>query len=1205
MSAIESVEETLSIVDTVLVSESLNNLQELIIRYCWEGQTYAQIAEITGYDDDYIRDAGFKLWRQLSHKLGKKVSKSNFKTVLRRHHGELHTVNSQIPSPSCCLTDWSTAADVPHFYGRDRELATLTQWVIGDRCRLINLLGMGGIGKSALAIHLAQTLQPQFEILIWRSLKFAPPLNDLLNSLLNVLAPSPDTPNPDSLSGKLEHLIQILRAKRCLVILDNLDVLLESGQNCGTFQPAHQAYGDMLQAIGEIAHASSILITSREKPQGLDGLEGDRCPVRTLYLQGLDPNASQQVLDSKGLTGTVPDLHRLIDYYRGHPLALQIISTSIHELFDGDIAQFFQQGYGVFNGLQKLLACQLQRLSSLECAILYWLTLNGEPICIEQLKDNLVPEPPTATLLEALESLRRRSLIEITKTTLALGRAEGQDQAVAFTLQPAIMECLVDTLIRDLCAEIKALTPHYFLSHSLLQAQAPENLRDSQTRFILAPLANQLRERFGSDHALIDHLQTLLKHLQTLPPHQMGYGGGNLLNLYRHLKTDLTGYDFSGLTLRQALLHDVSLRRTNFTQATFSQCSFANTFGGITHLAFSPDGSRFATCDSNGNVAIWSVAGMHPIAQCVGHDFWTWAVAFHPNGLLLASCGQDQTIRLWDTATGHCHQILQGHTNIVTEVTFSPDGLSLLSCSTDSSIKQWDLATGTCVQTLVGHETCVWGVVFAPDGQHCYSGGEDNRLRYWNLRTGACLQVLTGHTQWIMAIALSADGCYLASASIDHTIKLWCTTTGNCLQTLSGHQAPVFSVAFSPDGHTLASGSYDQTLRLWDVHSGACTHRLKKHTNRIWCVKFHPSGTLLASGGDDHTTRFWNAHTGDSTTTLQGHSNGIYAIALHPHAPLLASAHEDQTVRLWPLPLTIQASNDADPIEPMQTLRGHQNRILAIAFSPDGQTLASGSLDRTIKLWSPDTAQCRLTLHGHTSWIWAIAFHPNCKTLASASYDRTVKLWNIETGHCTHTLEGHRGSALSVGFSPDGQWLASGGYEQMLKLWHPQSGECVRTWYAHANRIWAVAFSPNSQWLATAGEDSQIILWDLETGDRLQILSGHQQPVLSIRFSADGRQLFSSSADRTLKQWDLDSGNCLQTFCGHQHWVWDLALVAPNLLFSGSQDERIQGWDLQTGQVTHRLEVPRPYTGMNIANVRGLTAAQCQTLKVLGAVVGC
>ncbi|MGB7412857.1 MAG: NB-ARC domain-containing protein [Thermosynechococcaceae cyanobacterium] len=1179
-----SIEGALLVLDANLAPDGLSNLQEQIVRGSWDGQTYAQIAEATGYDDDYIRDVGFQLWRKLSKNFNVKVSKSNFKTILRRQQVEpLTPPDTSPPAPH----DWSTAADVSLFYGRKSELTTLTQWVQADLCRLILILGMGGMGKSAFAIKLAHTLEHDFEQIIWRSLKAAPPLEDLLTNLLKTFAASPDVAIPTALPDKIAQCLEYLRQKRCLLILDNFDVLLESNQHCGLYQAPHQDYGEFLQHLGDVNHQSTVLITSREKPQDIDGLEGDRLPVRTTYLKGLDQEASQSLLKLKGLTGTPPEQCQLIEHYQGHPLALKMISTTISELFGGDIAQYLNQRHGVFNGLERLLALQIQRLSQLETDILFWLAINQNPCTLAQLQGDLLAVPPIPALLEALESLKHRSLLETT-------HPEG-DPTIRFTLQPVIMEYLLHTLIQQVFTEIKTLAPKFFLRYALLKAQLQDYLQDTQARLILAPLARQLQAHF--EGAIASHLQTFLKHLQTLPSQQIGYGGGNLINLFRYLQTDLRGYDFSTLTLRQALLHDLSLRDTNFSHVTFQDCRFANTFGGITAVAFSPDGEQFATCDTNGHVAVWSMQGRHPLAQCIGHDFWTWNVAFHPTLPRLASCGQDLTVRLWDTRTGHCEQVLHGHTSIVLDVTFSPDGQCLLSSSNDGSIKQWDAHTGDCLQTLVGHEKCVWGLAFAPDGQHFYSGGEDNQIRYWDLATGECLRVFSGHRQWIMAIALSPDGLWLASASMDHTVKLWSTATGACLHTLTGHQAPVVSVDFSPDGRTLASGSYDQTIRLWHTRTGTCTQLLNKHTNRIWCVQFHPHEPLLASGGDDNTTRFWNPDTGEALTTLQGYSNGIYELALHPHLPMIASAHEDQTVRLWHLP----AENSTDPVEPYQTLRGHQNRVFAIAFSPDGNHLASGSFDRTIKLWHPETHQCSLTLVGHQSWVWDIAFSPDSQTLASASYDRTVKLWDIQTGHCTQTLTGHDGSALCVAFSPDGQWLASGGYEQILKLWDPQSGECLRTWHAHPNRIWAVAFSPDNQMLATAGEDHQIMLWDVATGAHLQTLCGHQQAVLCLRFSDDGQYLFSSGSDRTLKQWHLGSAQCLQTFSGHEQWVWSVALASPHQCLSASQDETIRVWDITTGTINQQLEVPRPYAGMNIQAVTGLTNAQENVLSVLGA----
>ncbi|HEY9824302.1 MAG TPA: NB-ARC domain-containing protein [Stenomitos sp.] len=1199
---VESFEDALSALEAILSPVGLTDLQELIIRKSWEGLTYGQIAEYAGYDDDYIRDVGFHLWRRLSKSLNTKVSKSNFKTAIRRYTSRAIAPNSADRQPLSVpsqIVDWGTAVEIPIFYGRDHELASLNQWLKGDLCRILTILGAGGMGKSALALRFTQQIESQFDIILWRSVKTAPLLSDLIDNLLKQMLPTPDVVLPSILSSKLERLVQTLREKRCLIVLDNLDVLLASDHEYGNFQPHYAAYHDFLRQIGEIGHSSCIIITSREKPRVIDDLEREDFPVRTLALEGLDTVACRNVISHKGIVGSPSETQELIDYYRGHPLALKIVSASIQNLFEGSISLFLQQGCDAFNGLQQLLPQQLKRLSSLETAILNWLAIAQEPVTIAQLQNDLIPTPRASVLLKALENLKQRSLLETTCPDVSI-QADTK-KAIAITLQPAISDYLIEILIESITQEIADSQLECFLNYAIVKAIADDSIRDSQIRRLLDPISTLLLERFGTVRALETHLQTLLQHLQHLAPNRIGYGGGNLINLFRHLQSDLTAYNFSGLIVRQALLHDLNLRETDFSHATFENCTFANTFGSITNLAFSPDGNSFATCDSNGNVTLWSMQGMHPTAQCKGHDFWTWAVAFHPTQPLLASCGQDRTIRLWNTTNGLCLKVLQGHSSIVVDVAFHPNGSELVSCSNDGTIKQWDIHSGECIQSSKKHDKCVWNAIFSPDGQYLYSGGEDNCIRYWDYDTGACLKVFSGHTQWIMAIALSPDGLFLASASMDGTVKLWSTGSGEELKTLKGHLGPVVSVAFSPDGQILASGSYDQTVRIWSTRTGACTQILNKHTNRIWCVRFHPSGTLLASGGDDNSTRFWNLRKGEVVNTLQGYSNGIYALARHPQRPLLASAHEDQTLRLWHLISPDSQSPRLTSSEPVQTLRGHQNRILAVAFSSDGKYLASGSLDRTIKIWNPETGQCVATLYGHTSWIWDIAFHPHHNILASASYDRTVKLWDLETGICTHTLEGHEGSALCTSFSPNGQWLASGGYEKMLKLWSIPSGDCVRTWFAHDSRIWSVAFSPDSQWLATAGEDCQIILWNVETGHQHCVLNGHELPVLSVLFGTSGRHLFSSSADRTVKEWDLETGTCIRTYKQHERWVWGIVLDPSGTLLSGGQDESICCWDRATGSLLNRVEVPRPYAGMKIIGAKGLTDAQRQTLGVLGA----
>ncbi|MGB3200303.1 MAG: hypothetical protein WBA99_05345 [Nodosilinea sp.] len=1210
-----TVEDAIALVEQVIAQGQLTKIQALVFRQAWEGRSYTEIARASGYDPGYIKDTGAKLWQTLSEVYGVKVTKLNLQGMLKRAVREAQRSNLLTSTAPPRRVDWGDAIDVSIFYGRAEELATLRRWIVGEpaengvsqRCRLVTLLAMGGMGKTSISVKIAEQVQDEFEAVIWRSLRDAPPLDELLTTLIGFFtsvgqgdgsgSASGQRPLPETVGGKLSVLIEHLRATRALVVLDNFEAVLQGAQRAGTYRSGYADYGELLKRLGEIAHQSCVLITTREKPQEIAAQEGDLFPVRTLPLPGVDSDTGHQIVVAKGLAADTPDLDRMVAHYRGNPLALKIAATFINDVFAGSITRFLAQGSSAFSGMGALLQQQCDRLSPTEQQIMYWLAINREPVTCAQLLTDIIPTVSQRTMLDVLESLRWRGLLECT--------------AAGFTLQPVVMECLTEQLIDQVSQEIVAETPQLLSSHALIKAQVKDYIRDSQIRLILQPVVDRLMLRLGTSKQVEHKLDRLLAKLKTQPIAAAGYGGGTLLNLYRQLETDLTGYDFAGLSIRQAYLQDINLHGVNFAGAEFAQCAFAATFGGITSVAFGPlrrpsaeeSEPILATSDTAGGVQLWRLVDGQQLMLFKGHNSWVWQVAFSPVHPILASGGQDHQVRLWDLDSGECLKILAEHTGIVTAVAFSPDGRLLASASGDQTVRIWEVATGECRQVLHGHGACVWSVVFHQDGQTLFSAGEDSAVRVWNLTTGVCRSVWQEHQGWIRAIALSPDGDTLASASFDHTIKLWDVDTGACLDTLTGHHKTVTSVAFSSNGQCLASASYDHTIKLWDMTTGTCSQTLQKHTNLVWAVAFHPQECLLASGGEDYTARLWELETGYCTKTLQGYSNTIYAIALHSSQRLLASAHEDQTIKLFDVNSAAAHATEllTTQIDPFRVLRGHTGRVLSVDFSPTGHLLASAGTDRTIKLWNSDTGHLLQTLQGHQSWVWAIAFHPQEYLLASASYDQTVKLWDVATGECQQTLQGHDSSVLVVAFSPDARWLASGGYNQTIKLWDMATGKCHHTWQAHGNRVWAVAFSPDARWLATGGDDGTIQLWTIATGKSTKALAHHTEPVLSLLFSPDGGTLYSGGADKTINVWNLQTGDCTATLTGHQSWVWSLQYdSATSLVLSAGQDETIRYWSTETGACLKTQQCDRPYEGMRFEGAIGLTKAQKSTLKALG-----
>ena len=1076
--------------------------------------------------------------------------------------------------------DWVGALDVSHFAGREVEVAELSHWIVQERCRMVTLLGMGGIGKSMLASFLGQHLAQEFEAVLWRSVRDAPVCEDLVADCTTFFSETPPAAFPASLEQRISQLLARLQAHRCLLVLDNLETLLQSGDRAGGYLQGYEGYGRLIGRLAESAHQSCVLLTSREKPREIEPLEGVRAPVRSLRLVGVDEQAAQDLLSDRGLSGTPAAWQRLVASYAGNPLALKIVAQAISDLFSGEIDRFLSEGEMIFNGIRPVLRQQVGRLTPLEHLLLTWLAVLREWTQLDTLSQVLHPRVLRAQLLEALEALRRRSLLE-------------RGQQASFSLQSVVMEYLTDALGERLSEEIVLGDPELLRRVALEEAQAKDYVRQTQVRLLVHPLTLRLRSELGADALVEAHLLRLLSQFRAEDAATQGYGPANVISLLTELRGHLRGLDLSRLSIRGAYLQGVEMQDARLSGAALREVVFTEAFDAVLAVAVSPDGRYFAAGSNSGQVRVWREEGRVAHLSIRGHADRVGAIAFSPDGETLATASWDSAVRLWDLASGATIWTVRDDHVPVTSLAMSPNG-KLVSGSYDGAIHFWDRRTGTQLSRLQTQGGRILTIAWSTDGRLLASGGQDAVIRLWDAEQGTLLQELHGHRDQVCKLVFAPQTPLLASGSFDQAIKLWDVETGACRTTLEGHTGIVTGLAWAPDGRTLASASYDMTIRLWDCQTWQCRHILQGHRDGVTSVAFLPGGDRLLSGSFDRTVRTWDVLSGQNVRTMAGYALALFALSWSPDGRFLLSGSSEATLTLWNV--TTRA--------PVQVLRGHRQQVCAVAWSRAGNRIASGSYDQTVRLWDAQTGACTHILQGHTAAVSSVDWSFDGSFLASGGYDGSVRVWDMQEGTSLVGRE-HTEPINAVMWSPDGTLIASAGDDGLVLVWRAADGDLLRR-FECAGPATALCWSPNGDQLvsgATDGEKGVVSIWDVPQGALVRTLEGHGWLIWGIEWSRERDILVSAGADGTVRWWNLEQGVNLATVQAHEAWARAVR-VSPHgkTVASCGEDGVIKLWDMQSHQHLATLRADRPYERLDISHTSGLTNAQQAALRALGAV---
>ena len=545
-------------------------------------------------------------------------------------------------------------------------------------------------------------------------------------------------------------------------------------------------------------------------------------------------------------------------------------------------------------------------------------------------------------------------------------------------------------------------------------------------------------------------------------------------------------------------------------------------------------------------------------ATLAGHTADVLAAAWSPDGTRLATGDRKGALRMVDaTALGAMPDAaveFSTHDAAVWRIAWSPDGRMLATASEDKAVRLWDVWTGRELQQITGHGAKMYGVAFGPDGTVVATSGADHTARLWDVATGAERVVLAGHTGTVFSVVLSSDGRQALTASLDGTARLWDAESGALVRTFSGHDDWVFDADFAPDGTAIATASQDGTVRLWSVATGRVEATFA-HPERVNAVEFTGDGRSVATACHDGVLRIFRPGKRDPVRQYHGHEGAVWTVASTPTGSRVATGSDDRTVRLW------DASGRFAPEVPVQSA------VRAAAWARDGRLLAIGTADSTIALHDGQTLESRGRIKVAAGLIHDVALDPQAGSVFAACADGTVRRGDV-AGHATTLRIPCRDKAVhSVDISPDGLRLATASDDGTATVRDLAAWETAIKTVRHSRRVWCVRFAPDGERFYTAGDDRLAVVWDVATGTRRGEFVGHEAAVKWLAVAADGGRLATASADGTVGIWEVRTGKILHRLRGPGCEVARVAFAADgSRVVAVASDGSAHLWDAASGR---------------------------------------
>ncbi|KAJ1900041.1 U3 small nucleolar RNA-associated protein [Kickxella alabastrina] len=548
-----------------------------------------------------------------------------------------------------------------------------------------------------------------------------------------------------------------------------------------------------------------------------------------------------------------------------------------------------------------------------------------------------------------------------------------------------------------------------------------------------------------------------------------------------------------------------------------------------------------ATGSADSTVKVWDIDRGYCTHNFKGHGGLITSVKFHPSKdkLCLVSSSDDGIIRVWNLKTGKCESVLESHVSVVRSIDFTQDdeGQHMITAGRDKVINVWNWKRKSLVRTIPVYETIEAAGILAAGTETgfgnkntrvIYSGGENGVLRLWDMDSGEELFVQTKELNakhaFVSVLYLPQAQNLVAVTNDQNLLFYGVTKRLERERQIVGYNEEIIDMAYvGRDQRYLAVATNTEQLRVYNTSDLNC-ELAYGHKDIILCLSVHSGCSIMATGSKDNMAMVWVVNMSapanrrvTCVATALGHTKAVGAVCLAQGSgcPFMITGSEDRTVKMWDLsPLraiidnpesAVAAISESGPIKlrSLYTFQAHDKDINSICVAPSDTIFATGSQDKTAKVWDIATGKPLGTLQGHRRGVWNVAFSPVDRVIATTSADRTVKLWSLSDFGCLKTLEGHTNSVLCVEFLTKGTQLMTTGSDGLIKLWNIKDAECVLTLDKHENKIWTLAKQQSEEFVATGGADSTIYIWKDTTQDEIERLHKEDAKLLEQQQALD------------------------------------------------------------------------------------------------------